>query len=104
MPTWTDIGGFWVSAGGFALAIILAIIGWVQAHGAKEDAKIAKQQADAAQEQSKAAKKIADAAQRQTAAAESAAEAAQEQAEAAIAALNWETVSQLAVLASKKQH
>jgi hypothetical protein len=92
MPTWTDIGGFWASVGGFALAIALAIVGWVQAHGAKADARVAKEQADAA-------KRIADEAQRQTAAAETAAKAAQEQAEATIAAFDWETVPQLEIVA-----
>lgn len=102
MPTWTEIGGFWVGALGFALAIALAIVGWVQARGAKAEAKVAKEHADAAQEQATAAKKIAGEAKRQTAAAEAAAEAAQQQAEAAIAALHWETVPQLVVVATKR--
>ncbi|WP_144800890.1 hypothetical protein [Curtobacterium sp. BH-2-1-1] len=102
MPSWTDIGGFWVSVGGFALAIVLAVVGWIQAHGAKEDAKVAKQHADAAQEQASTAKRIADEAQRQTAAAEAAAEAAREQAEAAVAALDWETIPQLQVVATER--
>lgn len=93
MPTWTDIGGFWVSAGGFTLSIILAIVGWVQAHGARGDAKTAKDQANAA-------RRIADEAQRQTAAAEEAAEAARKQAAAAVAAFEWDTVPRLEVLAN----
>lgn len=99
MPTWTDIGGFWVSAGGFALAIALAIVAWVQAAGAKGDAKIAKQQADAAKEQARAAEQIAEQARKQTAIAEAAAESARDQASAASAALDWETVPQLEVTA-----
>lgn len=91
MPTWTDIGGFWVSVCGFALAIALAIVGWVQAHRAKGDAKTAKEQANAA-------KMIAGEAKLQTAAAEAAAQAAQKQAAAAVAALDWETVPQLEVV------
>lgn len=97
MPTWTDIGGFWISAAGFIFSIIIAVVAWVQARGAKDDAKIAKEQADAA-------KRIADEAQRQTAAAEAAAEAARDQAEAAIAALDWETIPQMRVVASRKHN
>jgi hypothetical protein len=94
MPTWTDTGGFILALISLGLAVALAIVGWVQVHDAKQDAKTAKDQADAA-------RRIADEAQRQTAAAEAAAIAAKDQAEAAVAALEWETIPQLEVVASK---
>lgn len=94
-PSWTDVVTTVFTVLGVIAALVVGIIGLVQARGAKKDAQTAKDQADAA-------KRIADEAQRQTAAAEAAADAAKDQAEAAIAALDWETVPQLSVVANQK--
>lgn len=71
-PSWTDTGGFIVALIGLALSIAVAIVGWWQVKGAKEDARTAKAQADAA-------KVLAGEAEKQTAAAEAAVAAARAQ-------------------------
>ncbi|ROS46169.1 hypothetical protein [Curtobacterium sp. PhB78] len=101
--SWTDTGGFIVALISLVLSIVVAVVGWVQIKSAKTDARAANEQANAAKSQAESAKSFAESAHKQTAIAEKAAESARKQASAAIAALEWETLPQLEVIAGPRE-